>query len=303
MRVAAVDIGTNAVQSLLADVEGPGEIAVLEIEAEITRLGEGVDRTGSLAGAAMDRTLEELLRCRTRFDQAGVQVALVVGTSALRDADNRARFVQSVRDDAGFDLRVLTEEDEARYSFLAVRAGLALAADGVLVADVGGGSTELMWGEGDRLVHWHSVQIGSVRLTERLVKSDPITTEDVEALRYATAQALVAVRPRFDAELMVGMAGTFTTLVAVEQGLDPYDGRLVHGAMLARDEVERQIRLYSERSVAERQTIRGLDPRRADVILAGALLVEGLMDRFGFSEAQISDYGLNYGLVYEYSLG
>lgn len=302
-RFAVIDVGTNTILLLIAETRDDGSFSVLEDRAEITRLGEGVDRRRLLGLPGQERSLHALQGYARRCAEMGVEEIVVVGTSALRDARNRAEFQSGLKQETGLDLRVLSGEEEAFYSYLAVEKGLGLDAGEILVVDVGGGSTELIWGRRGGLDRWASIDMGSVRLTERALPSDPVRQEE-----YAEAVAIVdrelellgrdwGNSTRFDA--MVGIAGTFTTLAAVARRLERYSHREVHGVHLSRVEVAAQIELFKSRTIAGRKKIPGLEPGRADVILAGAVLVQRIMAQFSMEEAVVSDQGIRYGLLYE----
>lgn len=302
-RFAAIDIGTNTILLLIAELKEDGSFSVLEDRAEIPRLGEGVDDTRLLVPAGVERSLRVLRTYVERCAVLGVKEISVIGTSALRDARNREEFELRLKRELGLELRVLSGEEEAFYSYLAVDQGLRLRAEELLVVDVGGGSTELVWGRRGRLDRWVSIDMGSVRLTERVLRSDPVRPEE-----YAEAVAIVdrelellrrdwGKPDRFDA--MVGIAGTFTTLAAVARRLVQYSHSEVHGSRLSRVEVERQIQLFKSKTIAERKKIPGLEPQRADVILAGALLAQKIMTQFSMEEVVVSDQGIRYGLLYE----
>lgn len=302
-RLAAIDIGTNTILLLIADLRADGTFAVLEDRAEITRLGEHVDRTRLISAAAEARSVAALRAYLERCRNLGVSEIVAVGTSALRDARNAAEFEDRLRRELGLELRVLSGEQEAAYSYLAVQRGLELKAGEVLVVDVGGGSTEFIWGRQAKLYRWASLDLGSVRLTERYLPSDPVTEDECNRLQAAIDRGLERLvrdwgeRPAFSA--LVGIAGTFTTMAAVEKGLTDYSHSEVHGSRLRGDEVRRQIQLYRALPVAERRRIPGLEPRRADVILAGAVLIGRIMALFGLDEVLVSDQGIRYGLLYE----
>lgn len=301
-RFAAIDVGTNTVL-LLAVAIADGRFRVLADRAEIARLGEGVDREGRLSEAAQRRVLETLRRYRDCCRELGVGEIAAVGTSALRDAANRAEFQRSVREELGIKLRVLSEGEEAFYSFLAVDRGLRLPRPETVVVDVGGGSVELVWGRPGEMCRWTSVRLGSVRLTERYLRSDPVRDEEYEGLcreiDCALAREIGDPEAPFRPRAMVGLAGTFTTLVAVERGLKEYSHSEVHGAVLRRSRLRAEIALFRRRTIAERKEIAGLEPGRADVILAGAALVDRIMEFFSLEQAWVSDQGIRYGLVHE----
>lgn len=299
---AAIDIGTNSVLLLVAGVRN-GAFRVLEDRAEITRLGEGVDRTRRIGPDGEERTLRVLRSYLRRCGDLGVDEIRAVGTSALRDAANAADFRARVKRELGLDLRVLTGAEEAWYSFLAAEEGLGLRGKELLVVDVGGGSTEFVWGKEGKLRRWASLDLGTVRLTERYLLSDPVRDEEAERLIREVDSALAKLAPDREAEssfsAVVGVAGTFTTLAAVEKGLERYSHSEVHGSRLSRQEVERQVELYRSRTLAERKQIPGLEPKRADVIFAGALLILRIMAFFRADEVLVSDQGIRYGLLYE----
>lgn len=302
-RFAAIDIGTNTILLLIAELGGNGTFQVLDDRAEIARLGEGVDRTRRIGSDGEERSVQVLKSYLERCRDLGVDEVVAVGTSALRDAHNTGDFRVRLQRELGLDLRVLSGEEEAAYSYLAVHRGLALQDKEVLVVDVGGGSTELIWGKGGALHRSVSLDLGSVRLTERFLTSDPVRTEQCAELARIVDRELGALRVRWQIEAgfytMVGIAGTFTTLAAIEKGLRQYSHSEVHGSRLSRAEVQRQIELFKGKTLAERRAIPGLEPKRADVILAGALLIDRIMALFRIDEVTVSDQGIRYGLLHE----
>jgi exopolyphosphatase/guanosine-5'-triphosphate,3'-diphosphate pyrophosphatase len=302
-RFAAVDIGTNTILILIAEVAHNGTFRVLHDQAEITRLGEGVDQTRRLGSEGQARSLKALKDYREKCKGLAVDEIAVVGTSALRDAENSGDFKSRLQRELGWDLRVLNGVEEASYSYLAVQKGLSLRGKEVLVVDVGGGSTELIWGREDRLYQSASLDVGSVRLTERFLPSDPVREEEYVRLIAGIDRELENLRPEWRSEThfdrMVGIAGTFTTLAAVQKKLKQYSHSEVHGSHLDQAEVKQQIRLFKGKTIAERKAIAGLEPQRADVILAGAALIDRVMEFFLMDRVVVSDQGIRYGLLYE----
>jgi exopolyphosphatase/guanosine-5'-triphosphate,3'-diphosphate pyrophosphatase len=207
------------------------------------------------------------------------------------------------RDELGLNVRVISGDEEAAYSFLAVQRGLTLGTRELLVIDIGGGSTEFIRGNESGVSRALSINMGSVRLTERFLHSDPVGEEECAAMIAAIDQELTSIRERLggtDSQLaLVGIAGTFTTLAAVEKQLTHYSHSAVHGACLRIGEVRRQVRLFQSRTIAERKTVPGLEAKRADVILAGACLTERIMTSFGAEQITVSDQGVRYGLLHE----
>jgi exopolyphosphatase/guanosine-5'-triphosphate,3'-diphosphate pyrophosphatase len=302
-RSAFIDIGTNTILCLIAELRDGGRFRVLDDLAEITRLGQGLDQTSEIGPEGEQRSLEVLERYLRQCRDLGVSEVYAVGTSALREARNssevRARFKQRL----GLEIRVLSGMEEAAYSFLAVQKGLSLFGYELMVIDIGGGSMEITWGNDDGLHRAVSLDIGSVRLTERFLRSDPVTESECSLVVEAIDGKLsVLQKPQTEhaaAVKMVGIAGTFTTLAAVEKKLMRYSHRDVHGSRLTFAEVRRQRQLYQSKTVSQRKTIPGLEPKRADVILAGAILTERLMEHFEIDHVIVSDQGVRYGLLHE----
>lgn len=304
-RFAFFDIGTNTILLLIAEVRPDGSFEVLDDLAEISRLGQGVDGTMRIIAEAEQRSLEVLRRYRNRCRELGVDEVIAVGTSALRDAANSSKVRERFKQQLGLDVRVLSGDEEAAYSFLAVQKGLNVAGEEFLVIDVGGGSTEFILGDASGMRGAVSLNLGAVRLTERFLHSDPVTDEEYARMLTLMDEEVRRLRENWldgvRALSLVGIAGTFTTLAAVEKGLVRYSHGAVHGSLLTLAEVTRQVDMYRQKSVAERKLIPGLEPMRADVILAGAALVQKIMELFRVRQLIVSDQGIRYGLLYERS--
>jgi len=302
-RFAFIDIGTNTVLCLIAELRDGGRFRVLADLAEISRLGQGVDQSGFIGAESERRSREVLERYLAACKNLGVEEITAVGTSALRDARNSREVRERWRQEIGLSVRVISGDEEAAYSFLAVQRGLTLGAREVLVIDIGGGSTEFIRGNENGVARALSIDIGSVRLTERFLHSDPVGEGQCAAMVAAIDRDLIPVGKALGGSstqvTLVGIAGTFTTLAAVEKQLARYSHRAVHGACLKLAEVKRQVRLFQSKTTAERKMIPGLEAKRADVILAGAWLTERVMTTFGAEEIVVSDQGVRYGLLYE----
>ncbi|MBX3258936.1 MAG: Ppx/GppA family phosphatase [Labilithrix sp.] len=301
MPVAAIDIGTNTVLLLVAERDASGNLVALEEQATITRLGEGVDKTRALAPAAIARTNAAIDRYAEIVERLGVERIDVVGTSAMRDARGGEAVREHVKAKLGVDARTISGDEEARLTFAGALSGVASvdAAARVRVYDIGGGSTEVVHGERGRsdVVFAHSYDVGSVRLTERHVKSDPPRPEELAAVR-ADARAAFASVPSFDSDVPpVGIAGTMTTLAAVSLKMETYDGARVHGLRLPVTEIERVVAELARLPLAERSRVPGLEPKRADVIVAGGLITLAYLEHVGAREVMISDRGVRWGLA------
>lgn len=297
MRLGAIDLGTNTAILLLADVEQGVLRAVADFQ-EMPRLGQGLDRTGRFQKEAMERTLEAIDRHLERAALYKVDQLEMVGTEAVRAAQNRDELLSALAA-KGLKLRIISGDDEARLSFLSVAASLPLPPGGRRsVLDIGGGSTELIVG-GAQPQRWASVKIGSVRLHERFIHHDPPTAEEQQQLCLAIDSAIEEL-PAPEGEL-VALAGTATTLAALHLGLKNYDGKQVDGLRLSVDRLRDLCNRLGRLTVAERKQCPGLDPRRADVIYAGALILLRVAERAGIAEVVISDRGVRWGVLEELS--
>jgi exopolyphosphatase / guanosine-5'-triphosphate,3'-diphosphate pyrophosphatase len=298
-----IDIGTNTILCLTAELKGDGGFDVIEDLAEITRLGQGVDRTGYISLQGEERSLQVLRSYLERCRRRNVEEIIAVGTSALRDARNSAEVRARFKQQLGFDVRVISGNEEAAYSFLAVQKGLALGGQELLVIDVGGGSTEFIRGNAAGISRAVSINIGTVRLTEQFLHSDPVRKEECENMIAAIEKELARLPDPWleagSALSLVGIAGTFTTLSAVERKLLRYAHAEVHGSRVTLSEVRRQVALFQGKTIEERKGIPGLEPKRADVMLAGATLVERIMAAFHSEQVIVSDQGVRYGLLHE----
>lgn len=302
-KVAAIDIGTNSVLLVIAAAEPGGARPLLE-RATITRMGEGVDQTKSLAPAAVERNLACLRAYAEDLRAHGSPPLDVVGTSALRDARGAEDFLDEAERILGVRPRVIAGDEEARLTFRGALSGLALSGK-LLVFDIGGGSTELIVGEAGGSAPPESrvsLDIGSVRLFERYVRSDPPRADDLSRVSAQIAEQLAGAAPlqrisQGEPITLVGVAGTVTTLKAVELGLTPYDPARVHGAVLTLSSVEELCAKLASLPLSVRSQLPGLEPKRADVIVAGALIVRELLRRAGATETVVSDRGVRFGLL------
>jgi exopolyphosphatase/guanosine-5'-triphosphate,3'-diphosphate pyrophosphatase len=302
MRVAAIDIGTNTVLLLVAD-SGVGFSLRPAVErATITRLGEGVDRTRTLSPAAVARTLECLEAYSRDVRELRADRVAVVGTSAMRDARGGDELRSRIKSLFGVEISVLSGDEEARLTFCGATSGLAIdpPAD-VAVFDIGGGSTEVVVGRVGsgmpRIDFARSYDAGSVRLTERLLTHDPPSKEDADVLARTARATFADVPPLSSPEPPIGIAGTMTTLAAVSLGLETYDAARVHGHLMLVEELRRLVDHLTSVSVEARKRIPGMEPKRADVIVAGGVLALALLDRWGVSAVRISDRGVRWGIA------
>ena len=305
MNLATIDVGTNTTLLLVARVaraaDGELEITLLEERAAITRLGRGIGAGGVLGAEGISRTLAALTDFAAVSRKHDARI-VAVGTEALRRAPNASDFLGPAALILDTPIEVIDGSREAALTFRAVRAAFADTAQGPLVVvDIGGGSTEIVLASDGQVTFRVSLPLGSVRLTERHMRRDPPADDEIAAVRAAvdTALAQVPFAPATDSASLVGVAGTVTTLAAMAQHLETYDPGRVHGYRLESAELARQIERLRTASQVERERMPGLDPRRADVILAGALILEGISRRAGVTEIRVSDRGIRWGLLHE----
>ncbi|WP_434046322.1 MULTISPECIES: Ppx/GppA phosphatase family protein [Sorangium] len=305
MSVAAIDIGTNSVLLLVAERRG-GELVALAERATITRLGQGVDAARALAPEAVERTLACLARYGEEIRSLGVERVDAVGTSAMRDAAGGEAFIARARDLIGVAPRVISGPEEAELTYAGALTGLDLPARGPrIVFDVGGGSTEIIVGDaGGTVERAVSLDVGSVRLTERHIRADPPAEAELEAVRADARAALATVPagPLSGAPTLVGVAGTVTTLAALVRDVAPYDGARVHGAQVSGAEVVAIMSRLAALPLAARRQLPALDPARADVIVAGSVLIEEILawaSRAAGAPVDLiaSDRGVRWGLA------
>jgi exopolyphosphatase / guanosine-5'-triphosphate,3'-diphosphate pyrophosphatase len=299
MKLGALDVGTNTVLMLVAEtVPDGGARRVIDL-ARITRLGQGVDHNHRLDPQAALRTLDAIAEFAEQARAAGAEKIVAAGTATLRDAADGESFIRRVRERAGIELEIVSGETEAWLSYLAVIRGLRLEPEQrLLIIDIGGGSTEFIRAEPGAKLRMESLQIGSVRLTERILHHDPPTAREAADLRIAIDEELTGLGWNLKTDVLVGIAGTVTTVCAVALQMETYDPDRVHGYRLSRKEVERVLGLFGSIPLAERRRLKGLDPARADVIFAGAAILERVMCEAEVDSVTVSDQGVRWGLVW-----
>jgi exopolyphosphatase / guanosine-5'-triphosphate,3'-diphosphate pyrophosphatase len=306
MRVAVVDIGTNSTRLLVADVDA-GALAEVERRTEVTRLGQGVDRDGVLVPEPMDRVLATVAEYRRRIDLHGAERAVAVLTSAVRDAANGAEFAARIRDEHGLDARIIDGDEEARLTFRGATSSRAPSdATPVVVIDIGGGSTELVVGNGGGVSFHVSTQAGVVRHSERHIHSDPpeaaelgALAADVRAILDSNVPPHVRAHPR-DA---IAVAGTPTSLAAIDLDMECYSSDRVQGHRLTLDACEAMLERLARLTDEQRRHVRGLHPDRAPTIVAGAVMLIEALRLFGLQSTEVSDQDILHGAAFEAAKG
>ena len=304
MRIATIDIGTNSVLLLVAEAEqgGSGALRPVVERATVTRLGEGVDRNRRLLPEAAERTLACLTDYAGTLREQGVTRLDAVGTSAMRDAAGGQEFVARAAQILGIAPRVIDGQEEARLTFAGALSGLPITG-GVMVFDIGGGSTEIVVGEtgpdGGKIAEAVSLDIGSVRLFERHVRSDPPSAAELARVEQDIALALTSAPQLAPGAALVGVAGTVTQLAALELELTRYDAARVHGSELSRSAVERLAAKLAASTLAQRRVLPGMEPSRADVLVVGSAIARAVLQWSGASSLVVSDRGVRWGLCQE----
>jgi len=305
MRLAGVDIGTLTCRLLIADLPTGGQLREVRSERRILRLGEGVDRTKHLSVVAMGRVLQCLKEWREIIDALQVDAMAVVATSAVRDAANRDEFLDRVKREAGFEVELITGEEEARRTMLGIRSGLPVGVTDVLALDIGGGSTEFIFDRPGQKPVVRSIDIGVVRLCERLLHHDPPTDEEVRQTRewvVRETKAAVAGMGNCQTATFVGTAGTITSLAAMAQKLPSYDPARIHNYQLQLSTIQTLEKTLFSRNKADRVGLPGLEKGREEVIAAGAIIIRIVMETLGVSAVLVSELGLREGVLLDLAI-
>lgn len=298
-RFATLDIGTNSVLLLVADRDDTGRFTPVLERAELTRLGRGVDRTHQLSREGIDATLEAVTAFVNEARALGVEGLAITATSAARDAENGAAFLAEARERTGVDVEIIGGDLEARLTWRAVLQDFG-GQTPLCVIDIGGGSTEYIHGTaaGHR-TYERSLDIGSVRLTERFLHSDPPTPDELTQLLRHVSEQLAQLPPPPPGSRVVGVAGTVTTLQSVALALEPYDAARIHASTLSMSTLAALTQRLAGLTTEARRALPGLQPKRADVIVAGALILLASLQHLGAQELWVGDRGVRWGLMAE----
>jgi len=299
MRLASIDVGTNSVKLLVADVEGQQIRSVLHEQQIITRLGQGVDKTGELLPEAMDRTLKAIEDFKREAELAGAQDVIAIATSAARDARNCDTFIQEAMEKTGIKLSVVSGDEEAELTFAGTCSDPEFRSRRLILADIGGGSSEFITGQDGRIENRFSVNTGCVRLTEEFIHSDPVDATELQRIfqhlissLYSRLVGLLTVE-----RYLVGVGGTITTLAAIHQGMEIHDAGKIHRYVLQKEEIVRLLTYLMRMKLEDRKKVPGLPPQRADVIVAGAAIFSTIMEILRVGEITVSSRGLRYGIL------
>lgn len=298
-RYAVIDAGTNSIKFHVGERDREGRWHTVADRAELTRLGEGLAQRGVISSAALGRTVAAIAGMVEEAKRHGVRALAAVGTAGLRIAKNGQDVVAAIAKRTGVYVRVISGEEESRLAYLATTAGLGLATGSLVVFDTGGGSSQFTFGHDSHVDERFSVEVGAVRYTERYQLDGVVSPNVLQEAMATISSDLSRLDGRPVPNALVGMGGAVTNLTAVKHTLATYDPSVVQGTVLDRTEIERQIELYRSRDAAARRAIVGLQPKRAEVILAGACIVRTVMEKLGKDKLTVSDRGLRHGLLAE----
>jgi exopolyphosphatase / guanosine-5'-triphosphate,3'-diphosphate pyrophosphatase len=296
LRVAVIDIGTNSTRLLIADVAGP-KVNEVERRTTVTNMGRGVDHTHLICSEAIEDVCSVFAGYKARYEEMGAERVMAIATSAVRDASNGEAFIAELRERFDIDARLLTGEEEAHLTYLGATAP-RMGEQPTLVFDIGGGSTELIVGSGSEVGFHTSLQAGTIRQSERHLTSDPPDPHELEDLAGEIRNLIeraVAAQPEAKPRHAIAVAGTPTSLAAIDQALEPYDPGRVHGYHLAMKRIQRMLSRLSALPLAERLRVPGLHPGRAPTIVAGTVILVQVMRAFGFEEVEVSELDILHG--------
>lgn len=296
-RYATIDIGTNSIKFHIGERLSDGTWRKVIDRAEVVRLGEGLKETGVFNEQAMARAANAIANMAEEAQRNGVVALAAVATMGMRNARNAGQFIASIQARCGVSIEVISGEEEARLAYLAVQAGLGLPEVPLVVFDSGGGSTQFTFGHGSTVDDRFSLNVGAARFTERYALNDAVSESTLREALDAISADLSRLDTAPVPNALIGMGGAVTNMVAVKLGLASYDPDRVQGAVLTRGEIEHQIEQYRSRPATERRAIIGLQPGRAEVILAGACIVKTVLEKFHMDALTVSDRSLRHGLL------
>jgi exopolyphosphatase/guanosine-5'-triphosphate,3'-diphosphate pyrophosphatase len=298
-RYAVIDAGTNSIKFHIGEHAADGTWRTVVDRAELTRLGEGLAQQGVIGDAALERAVAAIAGMVGEAKRHGVRAIAAVGTAGLRIAKNGDQVVAAIKARAGVHIEVISGEEEGRLAYLAAKSGLGLKTGSLVVFDTGGGSSQFTFGHDSSVDERFSVEVGAVRYTERYGLDNAVSPGVLREAMAAIAADLSRIDGRPVPDALVAMGGAVTNITAVRHRLATYDPAVVQGSVLDRAEIDRQIELYRSLDADARRAIPGLQPKRAEVILAGACIVRTVMEKLGKQSFTVSDRGLRHGVLAE----
>ncbi|TCO71358.1 Ppx/GppA phosphatase family protein [Marinisporobacter balticus] len=300
-KVGAIDIGTNSMRILLAQVEN-GCIIESFKDLRTTRIGEHVDKTGQLSVLAIQRNIQALKEFINIAQKEGITQIPIIATSAVRDAKNREVLIKQAKEEIDAHIDIITGEKEAQLGFTGVLRGLKEKDKNILVIDIGGGSTEFIFGNKEGIKYLISINVGAVRMTERFVTTDPICKVEIEELVKNIDEMMkstINYLCNLKIDKVIGIGGTATTIAAVSKELEIYDKDMIHHVHLSHEQVKDICNTFLSKNLEERKRIKGLQPKRADIITSGTIILDRILTNLGVEDMIISEYDNLEGLVFE----
>lgn len=304
-KLAAIDIGTNSMRMMLCETVG-NSIVKKEKELIVTRIGKDLFETGRISEKALVRNIEALKYFKNKADRYGAEAVLAIATSAVRDASNGMEFVEAARIQAGVDIRIISGEEEAQLGIIGVMSEPGTASDSVLVLDIGGGSTELILGNKDRIDYSVSIQAGAVRMTEQFINENPISDDAVNNLKQRLGGLFQEPFDRLGQEKIgriIAIGGTATTTAAIYHCMDIYKPEIVHNTSIDLSFISSTFERLKEMTIQERYLVKGLQKERADVIPAGLYIMKHVVEGLGMSSLTVSENDNLEGVVVKYISG
>ncbi len=301
MKHGAIDMGTNSIRLLIAELVD-SKIVNSTKTLETVRIGQNTDKTGGISPKAIDRTIESLKKFKLLIEKEGLVSVPVIGTSAVRDAKNRHILIDKVKAQLDMDIEVIAGEREAELGFKGVLAGLNNVQGDIMVVDIGGGSTELIIGNKDGIKYMVSLDIGAVRMTEKFIENDKVYEEEINNIvKFIDTILEPELRKikKFSVERVIGIGGTATTLAAIDQVMTTYDKDKIHNHSLKVDTIREILKKFISKGLEDRKKIKGLQPKRADIITAGTIILIRIMELLEAESISISEYDNLEGLVFE----
>lgn len=297
-KYATIDTGSNSILLYIAFIDEQGSFRRIIDKSEITRLGKDLHKTGILSEDSTMKSLEVFKEYRKICDENGVPEIASVGTMALRMAKNSNEFIEKVTEETGISIEIISGEEEARLSYLAVKSGIGIK-NKTIIFDIGGGSTEFIYCDETGIKNRFSANIGAVRFTEDLLKSDPVKPDELKSAGELINKEISVINFEKGIKSLIGSGGTVTHLAAVRHKMINYLPDIIQGTVITLDELKTQITEFSRKTIEERMKIPGLEPKRADVILAGALIIKSILMHSGMNSFTVSDYGVRHGLMFD----
>jgi exopolyphosphatase/guanosine-5'-triphosphate,3'-diphosphate pyrophosphatase len=296
---AIIEIGSNSIKFCVAQILDENNYLIIHDTAYMTRIGENLSQTGLISKDAMKRNEQTIEMLCLKARQWGVKSIIAVGTMALRKAKNSDHFIQNIQKKCNIDIHILSGDDEARLAYRAATNTINQNDDSTVVFDSGGGSTEFIFGLRNQITQKISIDIGAVHITEQFFLDDPIKKKQLLMAQNYIANTFQEKHVMGTVDQLIGLGGAVTTMSAVKQKMFQYESAFINGSTLSRKDVQKQIKMYTSKTLEQRKSICGLQSGREDIILAGACIIDGIMHQLVCNQVIVCDRGLRHGLIVE----